>query len=104
MEPKKLWHYDNYKVDIFHHCEVYLSWQAFIKDDPFNCNCISGNPLLYWYWDNNTDEDYDKIADNFKRITLIYRSWFSGMAKIVILVTPEDEPDIKEFLQKNQMV
>lgn len=116
---KKLWEYDNFslfEVDNFHHCpNQYDSWQAFINSDALSCNCISGNPLLYWYWDGSScssdehdepDEEYGEpiegIPENFKRITLIYRSWFSGIAKIIILVSPDDEYEIRRFICENQ--
>jgi hypothetical protein len=74
----KLWEYNNFSLfeaDVFHHCPYeYKSWDEFIKSEPFECNCISGNPLLYWYWDNNDnndDNDIVLIEENFKRIVLI---------------------------------
>lgn len=105
---KKLWEYENqelFEVDNFHHCpDQYNSWQEFINSDALSCNCISGNPLLYWYWDcdNEDDDEYEGTPENFKRITLIYRSWFSGMAKIIILVSPDDEYEIRKFIYTNQ--
>lgn len=117
---KKLWEYnicELFEVDNFHHCpNQYNSWQEFINSDALSCNCISGNPLLYWYWDNDSQSLSDKdcesdeygepiegIPENFKRITLIYRSWFSGMAKIIILVSPDDECEIRKFICENQL-
>lgn len=115
MEPKKLWEYKNqntFEVETFHHCKpVYNSWKEFIKDkNALSCNCIYGNPLLYWYWDenpNDEDSDYDfapeLCEENFKRVVLIYRSWFSGMGKIVILVNYTDEPEIRKFIHDAQL-
>jgi hypothetical protein len=113
---KKLWEYDNqalFEVDNFHHCpDQYNSWREFINSDALSCNCISGNPLLYWYWDCDNDElscssdekwgPIEGTPENFKRIILIYRSWFSGMAKIIILVSPDDEYEIRKFICANQ--
>ena len=115
METKKLWQYKNqslFEVETFHHCKsVYKSWKEFIDDETaLTCNCIYGNPLLYWYWDNDPKEDNstpERKKKNFKRVILIYRSWFSAMCKIVILVTYKDEPAVREFIykaQRNQMV
>ena len=116
-EIKNLWEYDNYtlfEIEVFHHCpEYYKSWEDFINDARvFSCNCIYGNPLLYWYWDNNwTEEDgtdeieqfeFSKTKENFKRIILIYRCWFSSMCKINILVTLQDEPNIRKFISEAQ--
>ena len=111
----ELWTFNNtalFEIDVFHHCPTqYDSWADFLNDKKaLSCNCIYGNPLLYWYWDNNWENDhpddfsneeqfkFDKVKENFKRVVLIYLSWGSGMAKINITVTPDDEPSIRSFL------
>jgi hypothetical protein len=110
MNPKKLWEYNNqslFEVDMFHHSHLYESWHEFCHDEEaLSCNCIYGNPLLYWYWDNNdeNEDDIECIEENFKKITFIYRSWFSEMAKIEILVSKDDEPLIREFIHKQQLL
>ncbi len=109
----RLWQYDNkslFECDTFHHCpDHYDSWDDFISDEKaLVCNCIYGNPLLYWYWDNNDegldseDFEYEITEENFKRIILIYRSWFNGLGKINIIVTPQDEPKIRKFIYDQQ--
>lgn len=127
MQTKKLWDYDNWdnfgEVDVFHHTPIYDSWQQFVDDDyALSCNCISGNPLLYWYWDNgygydigSDDDSYDGFdfkslvnrKEHFKRIFLIFKQWQVEMGCIQINVTAEDEPEIRKFIfkqQKNQTV
>lgn len=115
MQVRKLWEYNNstlFEVETFHHCpDQYNSWEEFINSSALKCNCIFGNPLLYWYWDNNDEwgdsEEEDGLEfsldkKNFKRVVFIYRYWFSKIAKINILVKPIDEPQIREFIHKEQ--
>ena len=116
MQIQKLWEYeckDSFECETFHHCpEQYDSWDSFITDKhALTCNCIYGNPLLYWYWDNNDEWqnseeeealEFEITKENFKRIVLIYRSWFSSIGKINISVTSEDEPKIRKFIYDHQ--
>ena len=109
---KRLWEMDVFNLfecEVFHHTDRFPTWKAFVEDkDVFGCNCIYGNPMLYWGW---TDEDYSEANDSedpplkkehFKQVYFIYRQWFSGMGKILIDVTPEDEPEIRKFIFKEQ--
>jgi len=123
MQTKKLWDYKElykspgfFEIEMFHHTPVYNSWKDFINDRyALSCNCISDNPLLYWYWDNDEDsdsEDDDNQDDNenwkqnpkeyFRRIILIYKKWQVEMGKIIINVTSEDEFEIRKFLIEQQ--
>lgn len=118
---KKLFRFCSFnEVEIFHHTIEYDSWENFIQDKKaLSCNCICGNPLLFWYWDD--EESYDAFWDPtgsdenpkdfdqnpekyFKRITLIYKKWQTEMGSIVIRVNSQNEPEIKKFIIKNQKI
>ena len=122
MNVKKLWDYYNlyncvnfFEVEPFHHTKEYNSWNEFINDEyALSCNCISDQPLLYWYWDNGHDDSDDSddhishetITQNpkeyFKRIILIYKQWQVGMGSIIINVECNDEPNIRMWIIEQQ--
>ena len=99
---KHLWEYDNY-----HLFEVelkkkkknpcYKSWDDFLltSADALNCNCTYGDPLVWWFWDEND------------RLNLIYAMRFSKVSRFVIQVRKSDESKIRSFIkiqQKNTRV
>ena len=108
-----------------HHDKPYDSWDTFLKTNPHGCNCLYGNPIIYWFWrekgvyeigenkpkspehlaeyEIDVDEEYEYYAVDEDLLTICYCPWSQPtMTKISINVTKADEPVVREFLKNEQ--
>jgi len=95
----------------------YNSWKDFMTAGPFNCNCLCGEPILWWFWrikgnylgnDRILDSDIHDYGDDeyttYDRdiVTLIYGAWdMKNLVQMQIAVKAEDEKEVHAFLKKH---
>jgi len=95
-----LWDINTGCIEHSKHCLYYESWQKFEKSKIWESNWILGALPVYWIWLNPKGKEWQDFSHvKYNILTLIWLNLAPLSAKdIQIIVSEEDEKNVKEFL------
>lgn len=78
------------------------TWEKYIEDSPWDCNCGTGTIILYWIWGrhdplNCWHEDEECVIHN--TLQIITFQWTTSVVQHLIKVTEQDEDSIRQHIR-----
>ena len=93
-----------------HHPVEFDSWDAYLKDAPWNCNCGAGHNVLMWAWLRHANDDQCEDIDctascnedcpSHNVLQIVTIQWGHALVQHRVHVTEADDDSVRKHIRK----